>query len=499
MALADYFRRSAVASAQVLEGYDEEAIAKRLESAPIAIVIDDASLDRVEGRHALDLAVRLLARLYPSLTVIGSPAADPWRELALAINPVIELDRQEPSSAIVIGTPPPGAPIAPFQVFIGSDGWHARLSTRDPQPVGASTNPFGAGAAACFGAANLFRHVFLGNARSDDELVFCTRTMERGYGGDGGPARCPAGPTVLAGAGAIGNGALWAISHIPEAGETVVVDPQVVELSNLQRYVLAVRTDDGRLKTDVAVGHLPLDSARGTPLNWAAFVAEHGHDWERVLVAVDSAEARHAVQASLPEWVVNAWTQPGDLGVSVHPWTDAGACVSCLYLPAGPLPDEDDLVANALGLSRERDGLEIRTLLDSGAPPSAAFLARVASGLAITVDSLQAFENRPLRDLYVHGICGGAILPLSRLGRPVQAVHVPLAHQSALAGILLAARLASQTDEAASTTLVTRLDVLRPVPLHPTQPAQKDPRGLCICQDADYQRAWRDKWIHRRR
>lgn len=499
MALADYFRRSAVAAAQVLEGYDEEAIAEGLESAPIAIVIDDLSLDRVEGRHALDLSVRLLARLYPSLTVVGSRAADPWRDLALAINPVIELDRLEPSSAIVIGVPPPGAPIAPFQLFIGSDGWHARLSTRTPQPVGGSTNPLGAGAAACFGAANLFRHVFFDNAECDEELVFCTRTMERGYGGDGGPARCSAGPTVLAGAGAIGNGAIWAIGRIPEAGETVVIDPQVVELGNLQRYVLTVRTDEGRLKTDVAVKHLPLDPARGIPLTWAAFAAEHGHDWERVLVAVDSAEARLAVQASLPEWLANAWTQPGDLGVSVHPWTDAGACVSCLYLPAGPLPDEDDLVADALGLARERDRLEIRTLLDSGAPPSAAFLARVASSLGMPLDRLQAFGNRPLRDLYVHGICGGAVLPLSRLDRPVQAVHVPLAHQSALAGVLLAARLASQTEVAASTTLVTRLDVLRPVSPRPTQPAQKNLRGLCICQDADYQRVWRDKWVHRMR
>ncbi|MGH9156307.1 MAG: E2 ligase fold family C protein [Acidimicrobiales bacterium] len=339
MALADYFRRSAVAAAQVLNGYDEDAIAECLESARVAIAIDDGTLEHAEGRHILDLSIRLLARFYPSLTIVGSNAADPWRDLALAINPAIDLDRHEPSSAIVIGTPQQGVSVAPVQLFVGSDGWHARFSARQPQPVGTSTNPLGAGAAACFGAANLFRHVFLGDATFDEGLVLSTRTMQRRYEDDDRGVRCPGGTTVLAGAGAIGNGALWAIGRISDGGETVVIDPEPVELGNLQRYVLAVRTDEGRPKTDVALEHLRPDVAQGIPLTWEAFTNECGHQWERVLVAVDSAGARHAVQASLPGWVANSWTQPGDLGVSVHPWTELGACVACMYIPAGKLPN----------------------------------------------------------------------------------------------------------------------------------------------------------------
>ena len=56
---------------------------------------------------------------------------------------------------------------------------------------------------------------------------------------------------------------------------------------------------------------------------------------------------RRAVQASLPEWIGNAWTQPGDLGVSLHRF-QAGACLSCLYLPAHATPSEDAIVAEAL-------------------------------------------------------------------------------------------------------------------------------------------------------
>ncbi|MFX4427857.1 E2 ligase fold family C protein, partial [Acinetobacter baumannii] len=43
---------------------------------------------------------------------------------------------------------------------IGSDGWRAKLSRQRPVGSGSTTNPFGAGAAACFGAANVFRRMF---------------------------------------------------------------------------------------------------------------------------------------------------------------------------------------------------------------------------------------------------------------------------------------------------------------------------------------------------
>jgi hypothetical protein len=104
---------------------------------------------------------------------------------------------------------------------------------------------------------------------------------------------------------------------------------------------------------------------------------------------------------------------------------------------------------------------------------------------------LEPFASRPLRELYVEGVCGGAVLPLSRVGAPVQEVHVPLAHQSALAGVLLAGQLiATSNDAGPTTTAVTRIDLLRPLAEYLTQRAQKDPRGICICQDEIYREAY---------
>ena len=64
---------------------------------------------------------------------------------------------------------------------------------------------------------------------------------------------------------------------------------------------------------------------------------------------------------------------------------------------------------------------------------------QIPLGSALPLAKLLPFEGRPLRTLYTEGFCGGAVIPLGDPERPANDVHVPLAHQSALAGVLLAA------------------------------------------------------------
>ena len=90
---------------------------------------------------------------------------------------------------------------------------------------------------------------------------------------------------------------------------------------------------------------------------------------ERVLVAVDSAQARRAVQAALPRVLTNAWTQVGDLGISRHRFVVDQACACCMYLPEGGQPNEDEIIAGAIGLPGEVR--EVRKLLVEGARQSA--------------------------------------------------------------------------------------------------------------------------------
>ena len=95
MAIPEYFQRNAVAIAQAVSGLDERKLASRLEKVSIGITIGrDAGGN--EGRAMVDLLIRLLARLYPSIIVcedgnIG--LRDQLNGLARRINPrVIQSD-----------------------------------------------------------------------------------------------------------------------------------------------------------------------------------------------------------------------------------------------------------------------------------------------------------------------------------------------------------------------------------------------------------------------
>lgn len=159
MAIASFYRRAAVAASQVVAGFDEDGFLHVLESSPVGLAIGEQASRSPECRNTADLAVRLLARLYPTLSFrIGDQLLSEELEgLARSINPEIQfIDSAQ--VGLVIGTEP-----AAFgeSLFLGADGWIAKFSSTTPQGVGKSTNPFGAGVAACFGAANLFRRLFV--------------------------------------------------------------------------------------------------------------------------------------------------------------------------------------------------------------------------------------------------------------------------------------------------------------------------------------------------
>jgi hypothetical protein len=494
MGLADYFRRSAIAAAQVLSGFDEVAISERLERTSVEINLNDT--ESAESRSLVDLSVRLLARFYPRLGFSGPAAAVSEQvELARAINPNIDIVTGKCDFGIGIGSS--ARPESADSVFVGSNGWDAYLSFDGPQEVGESRNPFGPGAAACLAVGETFRKVFaIGEPQSTGVILstldLASQPSKNNFTFDG----TDIGSAVLVGVGAIGNAAVWALGRAPAIGQLHLVDDQRTELSNLQRYVLSSRPDDDASKVELAMQFLQV-GIRGVahPQRWENFVAKHGYLWNQVLVALDSAQGRRNVQASLPEWIANSWTQPGDLGISVHPWSQSGACLSCMYIPNGPVPGEDRVIGSALGLTSDLELLNIRRLLHACSPLPPELYGQVSAHLGIEPGDLAAFSDRPLRALYVEGLCGGAVLPLNRIGRPNQDVHVPIAHQSALAGVLLGARLVARAiGQVPDTTEVTRIDVLRPLAAYLTQPMQKDARGICICQDKVYQDTWRAKY-----
>lgn len=232
-----------------------------------------------------------------------------------------------------------------------------------------------------------------------------------------------------------------------------------------------------------------------------------------MLVALDSARDRIAVQAALPRWIANAWTQPGDLGLSRHAAFGQSSCLACLYMPTttGAI-NEDILVAEAVGLVGKH--MMVRHLLATGAPVDDEVIAQMAAGLGVPVERLLAFRGRPLRAFYSEAVCGGVVLRLQSVqreqhpqgethdvapghGQPRdRAAMVPMAFQSVLAGVLLAAAAVAEAAclPAPPAGQKAVLNLLRPIGARLLVPVARHSSGKCLCQDLDYQSAFAAQW-----
>ena len=212
MGLAPYYDRAALAAAQVVAGFDADAFARVVGSTTVGLAVGSDAVDAAEGMAAADLAVRLLARLYPRIEISApEPLRADLMSLATAINPQIEI-RTDATLGICLGD---AAGRFDRTIHAGSDGWIGRVGAHGPFAVGTSDNPFGPGVAACLAAANIFRALFLPDRALDQDAAVSA------YVGDGpGTEANPAlealdlpDDAVLVGLGAIGHGAAWAIAR----------------------------------------------------------------------------------------------------------------------------------------------------------------------------------------------------------------------------------------------------------------------------------------------
>jgi hypothetical protein len=263
MALANFLGKSALSASQVLKNFNYEGFQQILLSQRICICFDKHTIATAEGFACVDLLVRLLARLYPNLHLRStngkSPELDHFNELAISINPNLDISIAEPTAVIIIGDTQ--SDFSCLKIFVGSDQWLAKFSMRRPQSTGSSMNRFGAGAAGCFAAANLFRHVFrdqLSDGQIDEEFVYSTFNGCINDEARQGPAfkEIKINDTVLVGLGAIGNGAAWALKDLNLSGNFQLIDGQTIDLSNLQRYVLTTQNDVNRSKVELVKSYL---------------------------------------------------------------------------------------------------------------------------------------------------------------------------------------------------------------------------------------------------
>jgi hypothetical protein len=491
----------------VVDGLDQQSFLDKVDKHRVAVAFD-SSVQTAEGDAAVDLTIRLLARFYPKIAIIALDTAakksvDKFSQLARAINPKIAIVERPIGlrDIIVVGNTRPSARQGVTPIYIGSDGWVAKLSRNGPVGSMDSANPLGAGFAACLAAANIFREVFT-NAPLDDDINISLLDLDPQQQEPLNPksGEIDLGDVFLVGAGAVGNGFLWALSRSTDlTGRLKVIDHDNVDLFNLQRYVLTERKDEGVSKVQKAVDLFadhPGIQISPVADKWEAFVSQLPEDqwsFDKVVSALDTPDDRIHLQASLPKWVVNAWTGVGDAGVSHHDFMNR-ACMACLYMPVGVALHEDQLIAQALGFQQDRDTLMgLRKMIETATPVDRAFLEKIATAKAVPIEKLLPFEGQSVRSLYSRGVCSGAVMELAN-GPVIQRAEVPMPFQSALAGILQAALLIAHADESVHLPMFTRINLMNQFPVTQGFSRNEAKSSRCFCNDEDFRDVYLEKY-----
>ncbi len=147
------------------------------------------------------------------------------------------------------------------------------------------------------------------------------------------------GRAYLAGAGAIGNGFLWAARFLNIRGQIDIADDDVVSSGNLNRQIWFESRDVGQGKADrlasLAQPHLPQLRLVPRPMRLQDLPERSEGPWlERLIVAVDSRRARRALQNEFPGEVFDASTTDiREVVVSYNRQPGQAACLSCIYEP----------------------------------------------------------------------------------------------------------------------------------------------------------------------
>lgn len=514
MALPTFIGRVSNAVGAVA-GIPRERLLSILEGEVVRLEFTDAVADHQPLADAAHLIANLAARLYPTIELAGPDrVVEECGEIASGINPDIDLQAAPSSRSPHVLRFGPNGGFCSDGVSVQPSGWSVYVD-RDP-PHEEPPVSFAALGAACVGAAELFRTVFapyLGprgrKERQPGALDLLTLEEPRpdpSLSREVDFSALDLGSLHLAGAGAIGQACVLALAACGARGEMTVVDPEAVELSNLQRYVLTTIEDVNESKADLAAKVLATGGWRATPVEtvWGAD-AQSDPGRRCVLVALDSAAGRLGVAAGLHARTYNAFTQPADLGWSRHELFGSEPCLACLYYPDRRRPSEDELVAQALHQPRLRVlsyfatnapvGVPLPGVAEAAgmpAPPDAArwtsvsILEDLVRSGRLAESEASEWAARTIGQLYTEGLCGGGVVSFD--GTLHDQAVVPLAHQSALAGVMLAllpvAATVPELRARRPSAIEGRIDLNRGLPQVVARPRTRT-HG-CICSDTAY-------------
>ena len=521
MALANYFSKDLLAINRLVNT-SHPILEEMLNKTVVTIAFDENAIKTVEGKFGLDLIIRLLARLYPKIKLVDLSERNEEKKvelisLAKEINSGIEIVSPECEEDIYIVAGYTSKEIISKGLIInfGSDNWISKFSTSTRKSFGSTENPFGCGISACIVASNVFRYIFrdfLKDNLFDTELEMSVFTLSMEETETINPIleNIIFDDVIVVGVGAIGNGLIWALSNLTSLkGDIQLIDHETISLSNLQRYILFKEIDKDRDKIEIAGSFFKQENLKVSLLKgkWIDYVIYRGN-WNIncVAVGIDNEKDRIGIQNSLPKYIYNAFTETESIGITRHKDFEMRACLACSYIPTKKkkdfivevaencnIPDKSEMVKDYYNLQKTVDEVW-------GPKYNESLLDAVGNANGINISDLSQFVGMQINQFYSNFVCGGVILKLTNVENKIVNVDAPLAFQSAMAGILLAAELVKHFINP-DLVLEDRTDIYH---LSPMQKGfnpyhriiEKDKTNRCFCKDEDFIKRYKEKWMN---
>jgi hypothetical protein len=333
-----------VASANRIQ--DHSADAHRFLEKSVLLRGDPEAVAIANGRTIFRASIRLLIRCCPRLVVaVDDPDLQSEAERILREadggGVVVAASNADSSSFDAILSIGPVVEQGLPDTAAWSDGWCALVSSFRSMDWGSgSDNAVGAVAAACLGAGEVFKRLIdlkPERGRLLDHISFSLYEYRETT--DPGPliGAIELPPFLLVGAGAIGSGTALTLIESRAKGSATVIDYQDYGPENWATCVLMRATDEGQPKAAVIADQLN-STGRFTALPLPQKVEQFRGPVPTVVVsALDSVEARRALQLMWPDVLIDGAIGDFPCEFGVHPWGPNIACLRCWYqLPIGP-------------------------------------------------------------------------------------------------------------------------------------------------------------------
>lgn len=311
----------------------------RADDRPVVIEIPAAG-QTPDGHLLASALVNQLARAHRRLVLVGEleqplqcpcpfghrRLVDATAELALAINPLIEIDVLEkaPDAEAIVRL---GIGEAKHGISLGAEGWLATLGNNTGIGAGAT---WGAMLASCLGAWLAFARM-LGRA----PRPLAAYSLWDLAGGAQGPTLVgplDLGRVLQVGAGGVGAALdLW-LASFGVVGEWTIADGDLVEVSNLNRQILFTAADAGypigasANKAQTAARRL---GALASPEWYGEVEAVVEADYDVVLALANERGAREALQDRRAELLLHATTSANHQAQAHRHLPGRDDCIRC--------------------------------------------------------------------------------------------------------------------------------------------------------------------------